>query len=171
MNQAHYHLVLNHLPIIFPLVGIVLLLISIFFKSEAVKKSAYFIFIVGALSTIPAFSTGEGAEEIVENIAGVTESLIHNHEEIAEIFATLAYILGSLALLGIYLSQKAVKFSNIFSYLVLLFSLVVLLYAQKVGTTGGEIRHTEIRTGSTTLLQEGNDENIKGKDSEEKEED
>ena len=171
MNQAHYHLVLNHLPIIFPLVGIILLLISIFFKSEAVKKSAYFIFIIGALSTIPAFSTGEGAEEIVENIAGVTESLIHNHEETAEIFATLAYILGSMALLGIFLSLKAVKFSNVFSYLVLLFSLVVMIYAKKVGTTGGEIRHTEIRSVSAALIIEGNGEIIEGKDSEEKKED
>jgi uncharacterized membrane protein len=171
MNQAHYHLVLNHLPIIFPLVGIILLLISIFFKSEAVKKSAYFIFIIGALSTIPAFSTGEGAEEIVENISGVTESIIHNHEETAETFATLAYILGSMALLGIFLSLKAVKFSNVFSYLVLLFSLVVMIYAKKVGTTGGEIRHTEIRSGSAALTQEANIEIIEGKDSEEKEED
>jgi uncharacterized membrane protein len=169
MNQAHYHLVLNHLPIIFPLVGIILLLISIFFKSEAVKRSAYLIFIIGALSAIPAFSTGEGAEETVENIAGVSERLIHKHEEMAEIFATLAYILGGLSLLGIFFSLKAVKFSNIFSYLVLLFSLVVMFYAKQVGTTGGEIRHTEIRSGSAALIQDG--KNIEGKDSEEKDED
>lgn len=171
MNQAHYHLVLNHLPIIFPLVGIILLLISIFFKSEAVKRSAYLIFIIGALSAIPAFSTGEGAEETVENIPGVSESLIQTHEEIAEIFATLAYILGGLSLLGIFFSLKAVKFSNVFSYLILLFSLVVMFYAKQVGTTGGEIRHIEIRTGSAALIQDGNGENIEGKDSDEKDED
>jgi len=171
MNQAHYHLVLNHLPIIFPLVGIILLLISIFFKSEAVKRSAYLIFIIGALSAIPAFSTGEGAEETVENIAGVSERLIHTHEEMAEIFATLAYILGDLSLLGIFFSLKAVKFSSVFSYLVLLFSLVVMFYAKQVGTTGGEIRHTEIRSGSAALIQDGNGENIEGKDSDEKDED
>lgn len=171
MNQAHYHLVLNHLPIIFPLVGIILLFISIFFKSEAVKRSAYLIFIIGALSAIPAFSTGEGAEETVENIAGVSERLIHTHEEMAEIFATLAYILGGLSLLGIFFSLKAVKFSSVFSYLVLLFSLVVMFYAKQVGTTGGEIRHTEIRSRSAALIQDGNGENIEGKDSDEKDED
>lgn len=169
MNQAHYHLVLNHLPIIFPFVGIILSLVSIFFKSETVKRSAYLIFIIGALSAIPAFSTGEGAEETVENIAGVSERLIQTHEEMAEIFATLAYILGGLSLLGIFFSLKAVKFSNVFSYLVLLFSLVVMFYAKQVGTTVEEIRHTEIRSGSAALIQDG--KNLERKNSEEKDED
>ena len=34
MNNAHLHLVVNHLPIIFPIVGVIILLIAIFTKSD-----------------------------------------------------------------------------------------------------------------------------------------
>ena len=34
MNNAHLHLVVNHLPIIFPIVGVIILLIAIFTQSD-----------------------------------------------------------------------------------------------------------------------------------------
>ncbi len=58
-------------------------------KSEILKRAAYSIFFLGALTAIAAFSTGEGAEEIVEQIIGINERLIKIHEEASEQFATL----------------------------------------------------------------------------------
>ena len=101
MNQAHWHLVLNHLPIIIPMIGLLVLIGGFVFRSETVKRTSFFIFILGALCTIPAFATGEGAEEIVEDLAGVDERLIKIHEEAAETFAILSYILGGLSLVGL----------------------------------------------------------------------
>lgn len=92
MNDAHLHLVLNHLPIIIPLIGLLILIGGIIIKSEVVKRVAYLVFILGALAAIPAFATGEGAEEIIENMAGIDENLIKTHEEIAETFAILCYM-------------------------------------------------------------------------------
>ena len=34
MNNAHLHLVVNHLPIRFPIVGVIILLIAIFTQSD-----------------------------------------------------------------------------------------------------------------------------------------
>ncbi|HAT80542.1 MAG TPA: hypothetical protein DCS17_03820, partial [Flavobacterium sp.] len=97
MNDAHFHLVVNHLPIIFPLVGVIILVTGLFSKSEAVKRTAFMIFIFGGIAAIVAMSSGEGAEEVVENISGVSENLIKNHEETAETFALLSYVLGGLS--------------------------------------------------------------------------
>ncbi len=145
MNGAHWHLVVNHLPIIFPLVGIIVMIAGIISKSAAVKRTAYMIFIFGALAAIAAMSTGEEAEEVVEKIGGVAENYIESHEETAETFSILSYLLGGISLLGLWVSFKQKKFSNLFTMFVLLFSLVVLFFAKQTGTTGGEIRHTEIR--------------------------
>ena len=101
MNGAHWHLVVNHLPIIFPIVGVIVMITGLISKSEAVKRTAFMIFILGALASIAAMTTGEGAEEIVEKINGVTENYIESHEETAETFALLSYILGSISLLGL----------------------------------------------------------------------
>jgi uncharacterized membrane protein len=151
MNEAHFHLVVNHLPIIFPLVGIIIMLTGQFAKSEAVKRTAYMIFALGALATIAAMTSGEGAEEIVEKIGGISEDYIKTHEESAEVFALLAYILGGVSLLGLWISFKQKVFSGIFSICVLLFAVIIMYFAKQTGTTGGEIRHTEIRSESSML--------------------
>lgn len=116
MNGAHWHLVLNHLPIIIPMVGLLVMVFGLLLKSEILKRAAYSIYVLGALTAIAAFFTGEGAEEVVEKINGIDERFIKSHEEVAEIFA-------------------------------------VLFYAKETGTTGGEIRHTEIRAVGAGINQ------------------
>lgn len=150
MNGAHWHLVVNHLPIIFPIVGTIVSITALISKSEAVKRTALFIFVLGALTTIAAMTTGEGAEEVVENISGVTENFIENHEETAETFALFSYILGAISLFGLWASFKQKSFSNIIFISALVFAFVVLFFGKQTGTSGGEIRHTEIRVGNTT---------------------
>jgi hypothetical protein len=107
------------------------------------------IFILCALAAIAAMNTGEGAEEVVENINGDSENFIETHEETADTFALLSYILGGISLLGLWSSFKQKSFSSIISIAALVFAFVVLLFAKQTGTTGGEIRHTEIRSGNS----------------------
>lgn len=148
MNQAHFHILVNHLPIIVPIVGVLVLLCGIIFRSEIVKRVAYFVFIIGAVATLPSMLSGEGAEDIVENIPGVTEHFIHEHEESAETFAVFSYILGLLSLVGLLANWKKKRFSSLFCYGILFFSMIVIYLAKETGTSGGEIRHTEIREGN-----------------------
>ena len=90
MNAAQIHLLSNHIPLALPFIGILILLISIFIKSDIAKRIGYLILVLGGLFTIPTFLSGEGAEEIVEQI-GRSHDLIHEHEESAETFAYLNY--------------------------------------------------------------------------------
>jgi uncharacterized membrane protein len=148
MNAAHFHLMVNHLPIIFPIVGIIVLIIGLVIKSDAVKRTAYLIFIIGALASIVAMKSGEEAEDVVENISGVTENYIESHEESAEVFSILTYILGGLSLLGLWTNFKKKSITNVTGIAVLVFSFGVVYFGLETGTTGGEIRHTEIRANS-----------------------
>ena len=150
MNSAHFHLVVNHLPIIFPIAGLIVLAIGIGFKAEMVKRTSYFLFTIGAVSAAVAMNSGEGAEEIVEELNGVSHKLIHNHEENAESMAVLSYLLGLTSLLALWASWKGKSFSKLLSYVVAVLSLVTIFLGKQTGTSGGEIRHTEIRTGVAT---------------------
>jgi uncharacterized membrane protein len=145
MNEAHFHLVVNHLPIIFPIVAVIIMITGLIYKSDAVKRTAFLIFIISSLTSIAAMTSGEGAEEIVENISGVTENFIERHEKSAELFSILTYILGGLSLLGLWASIKQKSFSNFLNIGILIFALVVIYFGKETGTTGGEIQHTEIR--------------------------
>lgn len=164
MNGAHWHLVVNHLPIIFPIVGVIVMITGLVSKSEAVKRTAFMIFILGALTAIAAMATGEEAEEVVEKITGVTENYIETHEETAETFALLSYILGGISLLGLWASFKQKSFSSIISIATLVLAFVVLLFAKQTGTTGGEIRHTEIRSGQNTPANDSHNMNEEEED-------
>lgn len=148
MNSAHLHLVVNHLPIIIPITSLVVLIVGFSIKSEVVKRVSYFLFFIAALSTMVAFSTGEGAEEIAEGLPDVTEHLIHEHEEKAEAFALLNYVLGLISIVSIWASWKQKQFSKWLGIAIFLFSILVIFKGREVGTSGGEIRHTEIRKGA-----------------------
>ncbi len=145
MNNAHLHLVLNHLPIILPLVGFVIMIGGLLLNSEIVKRIAYLVFIASALLAILTFATGEGAEDVIENLAGVDENYIKTHEEIAETFAILCYVLGGISLIGLWANFYEKSFANIVVYITIVASIITLYFAKQTGTTGGEIRHIEIR--------------------------
>lgn len=145
MNGAHFHLLVNHFPIIVPIIGLLVLLFGLYFKSEAVKRTAYLLFVLGSIFSILAMASGEEAEEIVEERVEVSETYIESHEEAAETFAILSYLLGVFSLFGLWASIKQKSFANIVSIVTIIVALVALFFAQKTGTTGGEIRHSEIR--------------------------
>ena len=145
MNDAHFHLAVNHLPIIVPGVAAIIMLGSFFFESEHVKRTAYFVFMLGAISTFVAFSSGEGAEEIMEH-AGADHNLIHEHEEAAEIFALFSHAIGLISLFGLWASYKHKKFSNLVAIGTLLIAGGLFWYGNITATSGGVISHPEIRS-------------------------
>ena len=154
MNDPHFHLVFNHFPIIVPIVGMLILIVGFFVDSDVVKRTAFGVFIFGAIMTFPAMFTGEGAEEVAEKLPGITHDIIHEHEEKAEVFAILSYILGLLSIGALWASLKQKSFANILSIAVLLLGLVGFYLGRQVGTSGGEIRHTEIRANAVPAADE-----------------
>lgn len=158
MNDAHFHLVVNHLPIVGVLIGFLVLLAGLIMKKPQVKNTALGIFIFSALTALVAFLTGEGAEEIVENLPGISETLIHQHEEYAELFLTMMLILGGVSLITLFLQYKKMPFSKYGIIAVLLLSMVSIGVAKYVGTSGGEITHIEIRSNANVIQLDAQDD-------------
>ena len=146
MNDAHIHMVVNHFPIIGLILGLGILLFGVVLKNKTVINTAYGLFIVAAVFAIASMSTGEGAEELVEDMPNVGKRIIHEHEEIAEKLDIVLYVISAISITGLYLNLKNNSRSKITSYIVIILASIGVYLAQKTGTTGGEIRHTEIRT-------------------------
>ena len=148
MNDAHLHLVVNHFPIIGTILALGVLIAGFFLKNSSVKNTAYGLFIVSAIFAALSMSTGEGAEEIVEDMPNIGRRIIHVHEEIAEKLTIVLYLLGGISVLGLVLNLKNHAKAKFISIVVLIVAIGAIYLAQLVGTTGGEIRHTEIRADS-----------------------
>ena len=147
MNQAHLHLLFNHLPILGTLFGLLILAGGYVLKNNTVKRTALGIFVLSALCVIPAYLTGEGAEAITESLPGVTENFIEAHENMANIFLGMAGALGLLSLVTFFADLKMKKIAPILYAITLVVALGTMVIAQQTGSSGGKIRHTEIRSG------------------------
>jgi uncharacterized membrane protein len=152
MNDAHLHLAVNHFPIIVTFLGFGILVVGLFLKNNSVKNTAYVLFVIAAVFAIASMATGEGAEELVEDMPSIGKKIIHEHEELAEKLALVLYTTGIFSLLSLYSSVKNNKFAKTLSYLTLILSLAASILAIGVGISGGEIRHTEVRRDSVNLL-------------------
>lgn len=167
MNGAHLHLVVNHLPIVGVIIGSLVLIGGYLLKKEQVKLTALGIFVFTAITAMIANFTGEGAEEIAEKIPGVTDALIHNHEENAETFLALCIALGVTSLITFFLTTKKNNLSKIGMLACLILGLAGIFTGKMAGTTGGEIRHTEIRTGKSISTIDANTGNANQMDEDE----
>lgn len=148
MNDAHLHLLVNHFPIIGTIFGLGILITGMLLKNNSVKNTAYILFIVAAIFSAFSMGTGEGAEELIEDLPNIGKQIIHEHEEIAEKFAIIMYATGLFGLLSLYTSIKNHKLAKTISLITLVLALMAAIFAKSVGTTGGEIRHTEIRSNT-----------------------
>lgn len=122
-------------------------------KYPVIKRVGLGVFVISAVFALPAFLSGEGAEEVVEQLAGGEDRFIETHETLASIYVWAMGGLGLLALLTFWVDWRK-KFSGV-SYLylmVLLVSVITIGLSYRVGVTGGEIRHTEIRQNSAMSL-------------------
>ena len=160
MNDAHLHMVFNHFPIIGLFFGIGILAYGIIKKQTILVNTAYVIFIVCMIMAKATMMTGEGAEEIVEEL-GISKEIIHEHEEIAETFMKILYVLGILSILGLVANVKKHAKASIVSYVVLVLAIGAAVLSKSVGTSGGEIRHTEIRANASLGVDTTQSENEK----------
>ena len=154
MNDAHLHLVVNHFPIIGLIFASGILAFGVFAKNTTLKNTAYILLIITAIFGFLSMFTGEGAEEMVEDFPNIGKKIIHEHEELAEKFVLFLYAAGLLSLIGLYLNFKKHSKANIIAYATLGATLIGLFLAIEVGTSGGEVRHTEIRSDNTSISSE-----------------
>jgi uncharacterized membrane protein len=164
MNFAHLHLILNHLPVVGIPVALAFLLYGLKIKNHSLQRFSYLVLIALALLVLPVYFTGEPAEEVVEHLPGVAESLIEAHEDAAQISLVLTMMLGAGALAGLFFSRDEKK-SRILSLAVVTLAVVSVASLLYTANLGGKIRHTELRSGAA-IESAGNVEAEKSKDQE-----
>jgi hypothetical protein len=154
MNTAHWHLLLNHIPVMGVVIGALILVAGFVLKNnETIKQTALGVFVFSALFAIPAYLTGEGAEEAVEKMPGVAEALIEKHEDLGKAFSIVTGVLGIISLLTFIADWRKNKIASGLYVMVLLLAIGTSVFAKQLGTSGGEIRHTEIRSGAQAMQQ------------------
>lgn len=168
MDLAYLHIVTNHIPIIGVPLALFLLALGIWRKSDELKSASFLIFAFLGIATLGVYLLGQGGEDFVEELAGVSHDAIENHQDFAKIaLATVGglAVLSAFALIryrGLHFlkrnsSQKLLTgdviqttgsyFPNWIVFSILALSLASVAVLGYTGKLGGMIRHTEFYGG------------------------
>jgi uncharacterized membrane protein len=145
MSAAHIHLLLNHIPILGTLFGLIVLLYAFVRDSDEVMKVSLGTFVVTALITIPVYLTGDGAADIVAKLPGVSLDIIQRHDSAATVTIIAIELLGAVSLWGLWQSRRSTELARWITVSVLVLGFLSTGLAMWTGTLGGQVRHTEVR--------------------------
>ena len=151
MNGAHLHLLINHIPVLGTFFGLALLAFAAWKRSDELRKAALGTFVIAALAAVTTYLTGEPAEDGVKGLPGVIAALIGRHEEAAGIALGGGIALGVVALGGLIWFRGGRPIKNWFSTLALAAAILVTGLMAWTANLGGQIRHTEIRSGAAPM--------------------
>lgn len=150
MNAAHLHIILVHIPVILVPTATVILAIALWRKQSAIANTALAIFVAATVFVVPAFLLGENAEEIVEDLPGISEHLIEEHEEAADIAFWLTLFVGGTSLLTFAIRNKAPQLHQTSLKALILAGAVTSGTLAYTASEGGKIRHPEAYTTPTS---------------------
>lgn len=155
MSAAHFHLMLNHIPLLGLVFGAVLLAYGLRRGAEDVQKASLSLLAVAGLSAIAVYLTGEPAEEVVEGLAGVSHDAMEAHEAWG-LYALIAGIATGMVALGTllvgWMRERLGRGAVVLTLVLALLSSSLIGYTANLG---GKISHPELR-GETVSAVGGN---------------
>jgi len=159
MNQAHLHIIFVHIPIILIPSGLVLYLVGLYKQMRVVKLTALVIYLIAGVFSIIAFSLGEGAEEIVEKIPGIYETVIESHEESAEVALWVTLLLSAISICNLITDKIDNRLGKHFTIPLVILGFLSAITLAYTAFEGGKIRHPEAYDQATFYSDQNRIEN------------
>jgi len=155
MDLTHIHLLLNHFPTIGYIIGGGLFLLSLITNSDDLKRASLVVLLGIALIAIPTYMSGNGAQDGIKSLPGVSKSMIEAHEGAALVAIAFMLVTGAFAWLGLWQFRRLARIPNWNLAVILVLTLVSLGLMVRASNLGGEIRHPEIRAAQAMVTPEG----------------
>jgi uncharacterized membrane protein len=153
MSLTHLHLLLNHFPVIGALIGIALLALALARKSSELSKVSLGLFAALGIVTLIVFFTGEPAEERIKKLPDFSESITEKHEEFALLATIVFSAMGAMAIavLALFKGKQLPRSLTLIAFVLSIVGGGMMGYTAMLG---GQVRHTEIRSGSVLPMTE-----------------
>ena len=150
MNQAHLHLLVNHLPVVGSLFAFALLGAGLLRRNLTLTQAGLVAVLAAGLLGLPAQLSGAGAAAIAQELPRVSRALIDAHAAAAEQGLWVLEGATTLALLGLLMLKNASPRARLLALLAWAATGLAFGLLARAGNLGGLIRHTEIREGFGT---------------------
>lgn len=145
LSPTHVHLLLNHIPSIAFIVGLVLFIGGLIARSDHIKQAALVIIAGVALLTIPTYFTGDAARKALESNKEIPLQLMLAHESAAFISLMFMIVTGGFAWLGLWQYRRMLRLPVWNAAVIVVLSVITFGAVTYASNLGGDIRHPEIR--------------------------
>jgi uncharacterized membrane protein len=149
MTATHWHLIVNHLPIIGTTLSTFLLLAGILLKNKQLQIIALSLILLMSVFGFIAHETGERAEGAARQEQNINQAAVEAHEEAAKPAFLVHNIAGLVSLIAL-VSYKRKKLFNILGICVVGVALVAAGLMSYAGYMGGKIRHSNLNGPNQT---------------------
>lgn len=148
LNGAHWHLLVNHAPIIGGLMATLVLGYGLLRRNDSIIQLSFGLFVLMSVATFVTNQTGEQAEHYLESINSLNRQRVNQHTDAADLANIGMYLTGLVALAA--LVWQRTKTMRLLPLLVFGLSVITFGLMVNVGRLGGLIMHKELRTETST---------------------
>ena len=146
LNAAHLHIMLNHFPIVGVFVGTGLLTLWLLWRKQGIALAGLWTLVGSGLSAVLVYILGNEAEDVVENMPGITHAAIERHQE-AALWVLIGLLVLAVLSAWILWRRRAGQLPRGLILGVWVLALVASGITAWAAELGGEIHHPEIRPG------------------------
>ncbi|MDQ3024315.1 MAG: hypothetical protein M3R04_08050 [bacterium] len=154
-NDAHWHIVINHLPVVGYLGALIIAVFGLFIKDRMLHLIAWAFTVASSITAVLTYLSGEPAENMLEDSTRISHAYLSAHERWGQWTYYAAIGVGIIALVGWIVTLRRRSGSR--GWLTVL--LLLLLAANGLGTitatTGGGISHPETHSDGLSELIKG----------------
>ncbi len=149
---------INHIPVVGTLFGVVLLAVGLNREGADLKLAALWTFLFVTVVATATYFTGHAAEDMLKHFPGVDgralEKFIGPHEEAALVFLIAISVAGVLSAVAMVSYGKGKIVNPTLLRVLMAVSVVALLLVFRTAQLGGQIRHIEVRSASVGAVAE-----------------
>ena len=146
-NLAHIHIVLNHIPSLGSIAGLLLLAAAIYTKNDALKKFAFLALVLVTLAVLPTYITGVEAQRAVLKNPSVARGMIQVHQNAAMLTLVGMTFAGAFAWFGLWEFRRFSRAGGLTTYGTLVATGISAFLILNTASLGGKVSHPEVRDG------------------------
>lgn len=154
MNLAHVHIILNHVPSLGSIAGLLLLAAGIYKKDDGIKQFAYGVLVLITMAVLPTYISGAEAQRIVSKSPSYSAGMVQLHQNAAMITLLLMTAAGMFAWLGLWEYRRHGRSGAVTTMAVLISTMGAVASVLITASIGGKINHAEIREPADALVTE-----------------
>lgn len=150
MEASQFHTLINHYPMVLSMIGVILLVVGLWRKSDKLKRISLWMFFVIALISTAVFGSGEVAGKNSGLLAAPSGELIRNHQQAARLTFLLIGATGLTSVFGLILLHRKSPLARLVVPTVLVLSIAGSVIVTQTTLKGRKIKFGISAAANTT---------------------